>query len=118
LVKAKKLYDEKLELLRARFDFVARSLEADILKRKLAAIERGAPKSELDALDKEHTERRAEIDAAWETITHANEPTVLAAGDFAKIENLAQETYFDLRGEMKYLLDQDEGIALSVKRGP
>jgi HD-GYP domain-containing protein (c-di-GMP phosphodiesterase class II) len=117
LVKAKKLYDEKLELLRARFDFVARSLEADILKRKLAAIERGAPKSELDALDKEHTERRAEIDAAWETITHANEPTVLAAGDFAKIEMLAKETYFDLRGEMKYLLDQDEAVALSVKRG-
>jgi HD-GYP domain-containing protein (c-di-GMP phosphodiesterase class II) len=117
LVKAKKLYDEKLELLRARFDFVARSLEADILKRKLAAIERGAPKGELDALDKEYTERRAEIDAAWDTITHANEPTVLAAGDFAKIESLAKETYFDLRGEMKYLLDQDEAVALSVKRG-
>lgn len=117
LVKAKKLYDEKLELLRARFDFVARSLEADILKRKLAAIERGAPKSELDALDKEYAERRGEIDAAWETITHANEPTVLAAGDFAKIEMLAKETYFDLRGEMKYLLDQEEAVALSVKRG-
>jgi HD-GYP domain-containing protein (c-di-GMP phosphodiesterase class II) len=117
LVKAKKLYDEKLELLRARFDFVARSVEADILKRKLAAIERGAPKGELDALDREHAERRAEIDAAWETITHANEPTVLAAGDFAKIEMLAKETYFDLRGEMKYLLDQDEAVALSVKRG-
>ncbi len=117
LVKAKKLYDEKLELIRARFDFVSRSLEADILRRKLAALERGAPRSELDALDKEHAERRAELDAAWETINHANEPTVLAAGDFAKIEHLAKETYFDLRGEMKFLLDQDEAVALSVKRG-
>ena len=117
LVKAKKLYDEKLELIRARFDFVSRSLEADILRRKLAAIERGAPRAELDALDREHAERRAELDGAWETINHANEPTVLAAGDFARIEHLAKETYFDLRGDMKFLLEQDEAVALSVKRG-
>ncbi len=117
LVKAKKLYDDRLELIRGRFDFVARSIEADVLRRKLAAIERGAPRTELDALDKEHTERRAELDAAWQTILHANEPTVLAAGDFAKIEHLAQETYFDLRGEMKPLLDDAEAVALCVKRG-
>jgi HD-GYP domain-containing protein (c-di-GMP phosphodiesterase class II) len=117
LVKAKKLYDESLDLIRARFDFVARSIEADVLRRKLAAIERGAPKTELDALDREQTERRAELDAAWVTIVQANEPTVLAAGDFAKIEALAQETYFDLRGEMKFLLEPDDAVALSIKRG-
>ncbi|MBX3229870.1 MAG: GAF domain-containing protein [Labilithrix sp.] len=117
LVKAKKLYDESLSLIRARFDFVARSLEADILRRKLAIVERGGSKGELERLDKEHAERRAELDAAWETIEHANEPTVLAAGDFAKIEHLAKETYFDLRGEMKFLLEPQDAVALSVKRG-
>lgn len=117
LVKAKKLYDERLELLRARFDFVARSIEADILRRKLAAITRGAPRSELVALDKEHDERRATLDAAWNTIELANEPTVLAAGDFQKIADLSKETYFDLRGKMKFLLEPDDAGALSVKRG-
>lgn len=117
LVKAKKLYDENLALIRARFDFVARSIEADVLRRKLAALERGAPRSELEALDKEHTDRRAELDAAWMTIVQANEPSVLAAGDFAKIEALANETYFDLRGEMKFLLEPEDAIALSIKRG-
>ena len=117
LVKANKLYEEKVELIRGRFDFIARSLEADVLRRKVHALERGAPKSELDALDKELVERRAELDASFATIMAANEPTVLAAGDFAKIESIARETYFDLRGEMKYLLDVDEAVALSVKRG-
>lgn len=117
LVKANKLYEEKVELIRARFDFIARSLEADMLRRKLNALERGAPKSELDALDKEFAERRAELDGSWSTIMAANEPTVLAAGDFAKIETIAKETYFDMRGEMKFLLDADEAVALSVKRG-
>lgn len=117
LVKAKKLYEDKLVQIRARFDFVSRSLEADVLRRKLAAIERGAPKSELDALDRELAERRAELDHAWQTIEHANEPTVLAAGDFQRIEQLAKETYFDMRGEMRFLLEEDEAVALSVKRG-
>lgn len=117
LVKAKKLYDDKLQLIRSRFDFVSRTLEADILRRKLDAIERGAPRSELEALDREHAERRAELDAAWDTINQANEPTVLAAGDFAKIEALAKETFFDLRGEVRSLLEPDEAVALCVKRG-
>jgi HD-GYP domain-containing protein (c-di-GMP phosphodiesterase class II) len=117
LLKAKKLYDESLHLIRARFDFVAKSIEADILKRKITALERGAPKSELEALDREGDQRRAELEDAWQTILHANEPTVLAAGDFAKIEALAKETYFDLRGELKFLLEPEDAIALSVKRG-
>ena len=117
LVKAKKLYDESLQLITARFDFVLRSIEADVLRRKLAAIERGAPRSDLEALDKEWTERKAEIDAAIQAVMSANEPTVLAAGDFAVIEQLAKETYFDLRGENRKLLEVDEVDALSVKRG-
>ena len=117
LVKANKLYEEKVELIRARFDFVARSLEADMLRRKLTALERGAPKSELEALDKEYIERRAELDASWSIVMAANEPTVLAAGDFAKIEVIAKETYFDIRGETKFLIEADEAVALSVKRG-
>jgi HD-GYP domain-containing protein (c-di-GMP phosphodiesterase class II) len=117
LVKAKKLYDESLQLITARFDFVLRTIEADVLRRKLAAIERGAPKSDLEALDREWIERKAEIDAAILAVANANEPTVLAAGDFAVIEQLAKETYFDLRGENRKLLEADEVDALSVKRG-
>lgn len=117
LVKAKKLYDESLEQIRGRFDFVSRTLEADVLSRKVRALESGAPKAELEALDVELAARRAELDAAWEAIVSANEPTVLAAGDFAKIEQLAKETYTDLRGEVRRLLTDEEVVALSVKRG-
>lgn len=117
LVKANKLYEEKIELIRSRFDFIARSLEANMLRRKVTALERGAPRRELDALDNEYAERQAELNAAWSTIMAANEPTVLDAGDFAKIELLAKETYFDMAGATKFLLAEDEAVALSVKRG-
>jgi HD-GYP domain-containing protein (c-di-GMP phosphodiesterase class II) len=117
LVKAKKLYDERLELVRARFDFVVRSIEADVLARKVAVLERGGTKEELAALDAELTRRCAELELAYDTVLHANEPTVLAAGDFAKVEALSRETFTGLRGDVKPLLDREETLALSVKRG-
>ena len=58
-----------------------------------------------------------ELDEAWSAILSANEPTVLAAGDFAKIEQIAKETYSDIRGDVHRLLNEDEVLALSVKRG-
>jgi HD-GYP domain-containing protein (c-di-GMP phosphodiesterase class II) len=117
LVKAKKLYDEGLELIRARFDFVARSIEADLLSRKVRALERGAGADDIMAIDDELAVRRKALDEMFEAILSANEPTVLAAGDFAKIEAVARETYTDLRGDVKTLLTNDEMVALSVKRG-
>lgn len=117
LVKAKKLYDEKLELVRARFDFVARSIEAEVLRRKLDAIERGASADVLAALDAELAQRRADLDGMYGAVVAANEPTVLTSGDFAKIEAIAKETYTDLRGDMRTLLDDDDVVCLKIKQG-
>jgi HD-GYP domain-containing protein (c-di-GMP phosphodiesterase class II) len=117
LVKANKLYDHQLLIIRARFDYVVRSMEADILARKVRALERGASKDELLALDQELKERRLELDIAYAAILAANEPTVVAAGEFERIEALAGETYSDLRGEVQRLLSPDEVSSLSVKRG-
>lgn len=117
LIKAKKLYPHELGTIRQRFDFVLRSLESDILTRKLRAIERGANPSELADLDREHTERRAELEDAWSTIQHANEPTVLAAGDFKRIEELGRQSYSQLDGTPATLLTAEEVKSLSVMRG-
>ena len=42
---------------------------------------------------------------------------MLAAGDFARIEELARRTYVDLQGSPHPLLTAGEEKALSVKRG-
>jgi HD-GYP domain-containing protein (c-di-GMP phosphodiesterase class II) len=117
LVKAKKLYDERLELVRARFDYVARTIEAELLARKVRALETGAGREQIEALDRELAQRRADIDGAWEAVCSANEPTILSSGDFAKIEALAHETYADLRGEVRTLLDPEELTCLRVSKG-
>jgi HD-GYP domain-containing protein (c-di-GMP phosphodiesterase class II) len=117
LVKAKKLYDEELELIRARFDYVIKSTESELLRRKVRALERHAPKAELDALDQELDVKRAELEAQFQSICAANEPTVLAAGDFEKIELLARESFTDGSGAMRPLLTDRETVSLSVKKG-
>ncbi|MFO0658235.1 MAG: HD domain-containing phosphohydrolase [Polyangiaceae bacterium] len=117
LVKAKKLYPPQLEAIRARFDFVLRTHEVDVLSRKLRATERGAPCDELHKLDAELAARRAELEDAWNAIVSSNEPTVLKGGDFAKIEQIARETFTDLLGNVKPLLTGEEVTSLSVPRG-
>jgi HD-GYP domain-containing protein (c-di-GMP phosphodiesterase class II) len=117
LIKAKKLYDERLDLVRARFDYVARTIEAEVLARKVRALESGGTREQLEALDRELTQRRADLDGAWEAVCSANEPTILSSGDFARIEALSRETYVDLRGDVHALLDDEEVTCLKVSKG-
>ena len=117
LIKAKKLYAHELENIRGRFEFAVRSIEVDVLSRKLRLMEKGAPAADLAALDRELAERRAELDSAFAAICAANEPTVLKGGDFQRIEAVARETFTDLAGNVLPLLRQSEVASLSVTRG-
>jgi len=117
LVKAKKLYDSEFELIRQRIEFAVRSVEAEILSRKIRLMEQGASKSTLSQLDDELARRRAVLLEAFMAIESANEPTVLKGGDFSKIEALAKQTYANLRGEERPLLSPEEVTSLSVTRG-
>jgi HD-GYP domain-containing protein (c-di-GMP phosphodiesterase class II) len=117
LVKAKKLYPEQLDLVRARFDYVARSTETDALGRKIRLLEMRAPREAIDAIDQELAQRRAALDAAWEAVCSANEPTVLSSGDFARIEAIGLETFVDRTGQVRALLEGHEVDSLKVNRG-
>jgi HD-GYP domain-containing protein (c-di-GMP phosphodiesterase class II) len=117
LIKAKKLYPGDLQLIRQRFEFVIRSIEAEVLGRKLSAMMRGAAEDELAAFDQELVTRRTDIEEAWKTVEGANEPTVLAAGDFQRIEELGRKAYARLDGALDTLLSAREVQSLSVMRG-
>jgi len=117
LVKAKKLYPHDLQIIRQRFGIALRSLEVEILKRKVEAMEQGAGQSDLAAINAELGERREQLRASFATITEANEPKVLSGGDFAMIEEIARQTYVDEDGAIHPLLTTGEVECLSVPRG-
>lgn len=117
LVKAKKLYPPNLKIIRARIDFIRRSIENDHLQRRLMMIETGVEDQELAILDQACERALAEIDECWRVISAANEPTVLPEGDFQKVEQIASRTYFDLNGDRKQYLEPKEVEALLIAKG-
>jgi HD-GYP domain-containing protein (c-di-GMP phosphodiesterase class II) len=117
LVKAKKLYEPELAAIRQRLELAVRSLQVEMLSKKLRAVSRGAGPAEIEALDREHAQRRADIENAWQLIETANEPTVLKGGEFSRVEALARQTYVGLEGDERPLLTAAEVMSLSITRG-
>lgn len=117
LIKAKKLFPYELENIRVRFDFAVRSVEADVLARKMSVIARKGSGAELAALDEELATRKAELVAGFAAVWAANEPTILKQGDFQRIEAVAQQTFTDLEGKVMPLLRPEEVASLSIARG-
>jgi response regulator RpfG family c-di-GMP phosphodiesterase len=115
--KAKKLTPPNLKMMRSRFDFIKSSIENDHLHRRLVMVEAGAPKEELAILDQASARAVSEIDECWRIIRSANEPTVLPSKDIAKIEHIANRSYFDLGGSRQPFLEPEEVEALQITKG-
>ncbi len=120
LVKAKKLYPWQLELVKSRFDFISKGIEAGTAMKKLELIlERGreATASEVAALDKEFAHRLREIDDDLKFVLEVNEPTVLHSAVLDKINKIARQTFTDAKGGAHPYLSEDEVTMLSIPRG-
>jgi HD-GYP domain-containing protein (c-di-GMP phosphodiesterase class II) len=120
LVKAKKLYPWQLDLVKSRFDFISKGIEAGSALTKLELIlERGreATASELAALDKEFTHRLKEVDDDLKFVLEVNEPTVLHSAVLDRINKIARQTFTDSKGAAHPYLSENEVTMLSIPRG-
>ncbi len=120
LVKAKKLYPGQLALVHYRFDYVRKELEAQIERQKRQALTEMSREEALERiaqLDEEYRRRLAEIDDAYQFILQVNEPTVLPAGKFDRLAEIARLTYCDPRGAEHHWLTPEEVGFLSIPRG-
>lgn len=120
LVKAKKLYPAQLELLKQRFDFVKRSIQAEKLQQRLdyvLAKGREEYMEKVGRFDDELRRQLEEVDHYFETVLKADEPTVLPEGSFEKLAEIAARYYRDFDGSEKPLLMPDEVRLLSIRKG-
>ncbi len=117
LTKSKKLYTYELDRIRQRFDFIARSAQATAWARKFDALASGASADEIERIETELRHQLASIDGTWSAVQQANEPTVLSAGDFGKVESLGRNVYHSLDGSPQSWLTEAEIASLSVRRG-
>ena len=117
LVKAKKLYDWQLEVIRLRLAYVRKAIEAESLRRQLGHVRQGGSATAWTAIEREQTERLADLDECWHLVQTANEPTLLEQPVLARLVEAAAWTYVDEGGQVRPYLLPDEVAALQVPRG-
>ncbi len=120
LVKAKKLYDSQLELLRKRFLYIKKAVELEGHRRKLDHVLQHGNQgyqqffAQVDAELRDHAQT---LDEFLNHILKANEPAVLPEETSAKLAEIANWTFEDPSGPAEPLLTQDELRLLSIPKG-
>src|SRR5580693_3765858 len=120
LVKAKKLYPLQMELVRQRFDYIRKELEASNVRRKLQVYlerDRGDALGEIARLSEDFEQRLERIQDYLELIIEANEPTLLEHSHSRKLSEIAQQFFVDSRGSELPYLNADEMRLLSIPKG-
>ncbi len=119
LVKELKLYPGDVALLKARFDFIKRTLEVSTLRRKIEILQsrdRADATLELEELDRELSHRMKDIDVMYAFLMTCNRPNVLPAGGIERIREIARLRYDSFEGS-KPFLTTEEVTALSIPEG-
>ena len=117
LIKAKKLVPGQLEVIRARFEFIERSVQVKYATEKLEALRAGKNGSTLDEIDRRLQEELSQLRRWVESVAAANEPTVMPEDKASTIEFLAQQTYYDMSGNAHPMLEPQEFRFLSIRKG-
>ena len=119
LVKANKLSDERLEVIRYRFE-----LQKERLRR--AAVEEELKLLHDDAKDfivaRKRIKRKlgddiARLDEYFAQLTLANNPNVLAIGDYRHLDEIRAEHFVEFDGGRAGLIADSDQLALSVRKG-
>ncbi len=119
LVKANKLSDERLEILRYRFE-----LHKERLRRQ--AVEQELDLLHHQPMDQEVARRRvhrrlekqeAILDQYYQWLESANNPNVLSQGDYQHLEEIRAYAFQELDGSCDGIITEQDLQALSIRRG-
>jgi hypothetical protein len=99
---------------------VRRTAEREFWKRRAEFLEahgREGYDAFLRALEEEHRADLGALDRFLDVVLEANEPTVLPAGRFEELLELARRTYEDFAGQAHALLSEEELRYLTIPKG-
>jgi len=120
LVKAKKLYPDKMDLLKLRFGYIQKAMLYALLKERFEALLKEGKDDYLlrkAEFDRKESEYLAEIEKFLQNIITANEPSVLAEEPARILDEIHGKTFEETGGEPVPFLTDDEYVKLSIKKG-
>jgi HD-GYP domain-containing protein (c-di-GMP phosphodiesterase class II) len=120
LVKAKKIYEYELALIRQRHAFIRRSADWAFERERAEFLLKNG-RDGYEAFLRELEARRGEAietaDRFLKVVLASNEPTVLAEGDFDQLGEFAAMHYLDVEGSPQPYLLPAEQKHLSIRKG-
>lgn len=120
LVKAKKLYDAELDVLKSRYLVLKKTIQNQYGQEKIKYL---LEKSKEDALkeigriDSEMNDSITELDRYLEFIIKINEPTVLESSGFDLLKEIQARTWMDQNKNLIPYLTPMEAQRLSIPKG-
>lgn len=120
LVKEKKLPAHKLELIRHRIALEKERLYRWAAESELAALQRADASSyreEKEKISQQLLEKMERLNVMLNVVVASNEPSVLPEEASGLLQDVHQYPYQHIDGQAGQLIDGDELLALSVKKG-
>jgi HD-GYP domain-containing protein (c-di-GMP phosphodiesterase class II) len=118
LIKGKKLLYGELMLVRQRFGYIKKSLEAEHLRSKLDQITAGLATPELlGQMDANYRSLVGEVEQIHKMVVDSAEPTILEEESLSALLDLPNRTFEDADGTRQPFLTLNEVEFLSIKRG-
>ena len=120
LVKQKKLYPERLDIIRHRFAYLIQTADLQFERERANYLATHGPEELEEAtarLNEIRRARRTELQHFLDSIVRANDPTVLPEGSFDELRAINQRTYVDFDGVERPLLGDDELRFLMIRKG-
>ena len=120
LVKANKLYEEQLELIKHRFALYKSQVALKSSRRRLQyMLEKGreAFLSDESRFDGELEEQIMELDRYLKVVLESNKPSILEEGNFQALQEISLVEYTGPEDSVEPLLTSQEVTALSIRKG-
>lgn len=119
LLKANKLTDERLEVIRYRIELQKERLRRKAVERELELLHHGGLEVEVARrrVQRQLDAQLMRLDQYFDWISAANLPNQWVAGDFAHLDEIRHYGFVDPDGSSGSLISADDLLALSVRKG-
>lgn len=108
---------DRIEIVRARFGFIGKSIQAELLERLLELAGSGAGREEMRAVTEEMERRRKELEDDLEFVIQCNKPSeFMNDANLERLRIIAARSYRDGDAVLPWLTE-NELMNLSVRKG-
>jgi len=108
---------DRIEMIRTRFKFIGKALQAELLERLLELAGSGGSRAEMTAVAEELEKRRQDLEADLEFVVSCNKPGEFMSDErIARVKEIAARTYKDGDAELPWLTE-NEVMNLCIRKG-